>query len=160
MPVGTGWEVPTDVRDRVEFHWFHVPVSGALVLSVLSPSPVWYVGHFDKGRMRKCNGLDCEFCANGLGTQLRYLISVVEVSTRQIGVFEFGNTVSILIKQWAGGLGYLKGLIFEVTRSGKSKHSRMEVSLIREAPMPWAMALEGLPLQEVLERTWERADRL
>ena len=158
MPVGIGWEVPTDVRDRVEFHWFHVPVSGALVLCVLSNVPVWYVGHFDKGRMRQCTGKGCECCARGLGTQLRYLVSAVDVSSRQVGVFEFGQSVSTLIKQWSSGLGFLKGMIIEVTRVSKSKHSRMEVSMIREHTMPWCMALEGLPLEEVLERTWERAD--
>jgi len=158
MPVGMGWDVPTDVRDRVEFHWFHVPSTGVLVLCVLSQAPVWYVGHFDKGRMRQCTGRGCDMCAKGIGTQLRYIVSVVDVSTHQIGVFEFGQSVSLLIKQWSSGLGFLKGMILEVTRASKSKHSRMEVGLVKTAPMAWCMALEGLPLEEVLERTWERAD--
>jgi len=158
MPVGVGWDVPGAVRDRVEFHWFHVPTSGALVLSVLSQAPVWYVGHFSSGRMRPCTGSGCECCEHGIGTQLRYLVSCVEMSTRQVGVFEFGPSISILIKQWASGMGYLKGMILEVTRASKSKHSRMEVHLIREPPAAWAMSIEGLPLEEVLERTWERAE--
>ena len=158
MPIGAGWDVPAEVRDRVEFHWFHVPGSGALVLGVLSNAPVWYVGHFDGGRMRPCNAKGCDLCAKGLGRQLRYLVSAVDLSTRQIGVFEFGASISMLIKQWSSGLGYLKGMMIEVTRATKSKHSRMEVKLIKEHPMAWMMALEGLPLEDVLERTWERAE--
>jgi hypothetical protein len=108
--------------------------------------------------MQQCKGRGCELCKKGLGTQLRYVVSCVDVSTRQVGVFEFGASVSTLIKQWSTGFGYLKGMIIEVTRASKSKHSRMEVNLIKEHPMPWVMALEGLPLEEVLERTWERAE--
>jgi hypothetical protein len=160
MPVGAGWEVPTDVRDRVEFHWFHVPKSGALVLAILSQVPVWYVGHFDSGRMKECGGIGCDLCSKGIGRQLRYVVSAVDISTKQVGVFEFGSSVSLLIKQWASGLGYLHGMIIEVTRASKSKHSRMEISLIREHPMSWVMSLEGLPLEEVLERTWERAETI
>lgn len=159
MPVGSGWDVPMEIRDRVEFHWFHVPVSGSLVLAILSNAPSWYVGHFDKGRMRQCTGKGCDLCAKGLGTQLRYLVSAVDISTHQVGVFEFGVSVSLLIKQWSSGLGYLHGLVVEIMRAAKSKHSRMEISLIREAPLAWVMATPPLDLNEVLERTWERADK-
>lgn len=156
VPVGSGWDVPAEVRDRVEFHWFHAPISGALVLGVLSASPAWYVGHFAKGRMLKCEGKGCEYCEKGLGTQLRFVVCGADLSTRQVGVFEFGSTVAALVKQWTLGLGSLRGMILEITRATKSKHSRMEVGLIKETPPGWFMSTEGLDLVDVLERTWGR----
>jgi hypothetical protein len=159
MPIGSGWDVPSDVKDRVEFHWFHVPVTGSLVLGVLSPAPTWYVGHFDGKRMQECTGKGCDLCTKGMGTQLRYVVSCVDISTHQVGVFEFGASVSMLIQQWSSGLGYLRGLTIEIGRASKSKHSRMEVKLIREAPLAWVLATNPLDLIEVLERTWERAEK-
>ena len=158
MPMGDGWDVPTEVRDRVEFHWFHVPTTGCLVLGILSTVPAWYVGHFDRGRMRECSGQGCDLCEKGIGTQLRYLVSAADLSTHQVGVIEFGATVAALIKQWASGFGYLRGMTIEVARATKSKHSRMEVTMIRNPPPGWLMATEALDLKEVLERTWERQE--
>jgi len=160
MPIGSGWDVPHEVKDRVEFHWFHVPVTGCLVLGILSIAPTWYVGHFDNKRMQQCEGKGCDLCDKGIGTQLRYVVSAVDISTHQVGVFEFGASVSQLIQQWSAGLGYLRGMMIEVTRASKSKHSRMEIALIREHPLAWVMATQELDLIEVLERTWERADKL
>ena len=156
MPVGSGWEVPNEIRDRVEFHWFHVPTNGALVLCILSAAPVWYVGHFEKGRMRQCLGKGCEMCSKGLGTQLRYVVSCIDISTRQVGVLEFGQSVAMLIKQWSTGFGYMRGMIIEISRAHKNKHSRMEVNLIKEHPPAFCLSTEPLDLEEVLERTWDR----
>lgn len=158
MPLGSGWEVPGEIKDKVEFHWFHVPITGALVLAILSVSPVWYVGHFEKGRMRQCSGQGCEFCARGLGRQLRYIVSCMDPSTRQIGVLEFGSTVAQLIKQWSSGLGFMRGMIIEISRAHKSKHSRMEVNLIKETAPGYVHSTEPLDLEAVLVRTWERQD--
>jgi len=158
MAMGSGWEVPADVRDRVEFHWFHVPISGCLVLGILSAAPAWYVGHFEKGRMRQCIGKGCICCEQGLGSQLRYVVSAVDLSTHQVGVLEFGASVAELIRQWASGFGYLRGMMIEISRATKSKHSRMEVSMIRDPPKAWVLATESLDLNEVLERTWERQE--
>jgi hypothetical protein len=93
-----------------------------------------------------------------LGTQLRYVVSAVDLSTHQIGVLEFGQSVAELVKKWATGFGYLRGMTIEISRATKSKHSRMEVAMIREPPLPWVLSTEGLDLKEVLERTWERQE--
>lgn len=156
VQAGAGWEVPDRVRSGVEFHWFHVPATGSLAVAVLSNEPVWYVGHFEKGRMRECDGPECELCARGVGTQLRYVLCVADLTTRQVGVIEVGSGVAALIKQWSVGLGYLRGMCLEVAKCSRSKHSRMEVELIHERPPGWVMSTEPLNVRLVLERTWDR----
>jgi len=99
--VGTGWDVPAGVKDRCEFHWFHVQRDGCLVVVILSSAPAWYVGHFDKGRMRRCDGHECRMCAAGSGRQLRYVLAAVDYQTRQNGVIEVSKSVAELIRSWS-----------------------------------------------------------
>jgi hypothetical protein len=157
-PVGEGWDPPPSVRDRVEFHWFHVSPGRALVLCVLSGQPLWYVGHFDSGRMQPCLPEHCGLCARGVGKQLRYVVSSVELSSKQIGVLEMSKTVAELLRSWSSRNGGLHGMVIELQRATRSKHSRMECSYLDELPPGWALAMEGLDLKEVLSRTWERQE--
>jgi len=154
--IGAGWEVPSEVRDRVEFHWFHSYPGKSLCLGVLSGSPVWYVGHFHQGRMVQCLRDGCSLCEQGVGGQIRYVVSCAELSSRQVGVIELGKSPALMLKDEACRNGGLRGLLFEVVKATKSKHSRMEISMIHEHPPAWLMATEPLDLVEVMSRTWER----
>lgn len=159
MAVGRGWDPPDEVRDRVEFHWFHVVPGRSLLLCMLSTEPLWYVGHFEKGRMRPCLGAGCEPCTRGVGTQLRYVVSAVEVTTKQLGVIEMSKSVALAVKDFASSNGGLHGLLVEFVKSARSKHSRMECMFLNEHAPGWAFAMQGLDLAEVLARTWERQER-
>jgi hypothetical protein len=156
LGVGEGWDVPFEVKDRVAFHWFHVVPGSRLLLVMLSLRPLWYVGHFDKGRMDRCIGDGCVKCQLGVGKQLRYVISCAEMTTKRIGVIEISESVAALLKQWAVPNGGARGLILEFSKATKSKHSRMEIARIDEHPPAWAMAMEALDLHEVLANTWDR----
>jgi len=156
--VGEGWDVPAEVRDHVQFHWFHVAPGTSLLLVLLSVRPLWFVGHFVGGRMMQCRGDGCARCAAGTGRQIRYVMSAVEPSTRRLGVIELSESVVRLIKDWAIPNEGSRGLIIELTKVSRSKHSRHEVQLIREHPPAWCMALEPLDLHEVLSRTWDRIE--
>jgi len=157
--IGDGWSPPSEVRDRVNFHWFHVVPGTSLVVMFLSLRPVWFVGHFSQGRMLRCTGDGCRRCEMGIGRQIRYIISAVELGTKRIGVIEISESVSRLIQQWAAANEGARGLIVEMRKATRSKHSRMEVSLVHERAPAWAMALEGLDLREVLLRTWDRVEQ-
>jgi hypothetical protein len=85
-------------------------------------------------------------------------MSAVEPSTRRLGVIELSESVVRLIKDWAIPNEGSRGLIIELTKVSRSKHSRHEVQLIREHPPAWCMALEPLDLHEVLSRTWDRIE--
>jgi len=154
--VGEGWEVPTEVKDRVQFHWFHVYPGKALLLCFLSPAALWYVGHYEGGRMRLCIGEGCELCEKGCGKQIRYVVSAVEVTTRKVGVIEVGESIALTLKDLCSRNGGLRGMIVECMKATKSKHSRMEMVPVHEAPPAWALALAPLDLREVLEKTWQR----
>lgn len=156
--VGEGWDPPQEVRDHVQFHWFHVTPGTSLVLVMLSLKPLWFVGHFVGGRMCRCTGDLCARCAAGTGRQIRYVVSAVELTSRRIGVLEMSESVAHLIREWAVAQSGARGLIVEFGKVSKSKHSRLEVNLIREHAPGWALAMEPLDLHEVLARTWERID--
>ena len=153
---GDGWSPPAAIRDVVEFHWFHVPVGSCLVLVALSEEPSWYVGHFEQGRMRRCRGELCRFCVDGVGRQIRYVVSAVELRTRQLGVIELGRAPMMVLRDAALVRQGLRGLIFELGRASKSKHGRMDLVVLWESPPGWAMDMEGLNVRTVLERTWLR----
>jgi hypothetical protein len=154
--VGDGWDPPAAVRDRCEFHWFHVSPGSVLVIVVLSAAPSWYVGHFDAGRMRRCEGPVCALCAKGVGRQLRYVFSCVEISTHQNGVVEVSKSVAELLREWAARKCGFRGMVLQLEKATKSKHSRMEVKYIdRDAPV-WASEVEAVDVLEALEATWER----
>jgi len=153
---GNGWSPPPSVRDVVEFHWFHVPVGGAAVLCVLSAEPVWYVGHFSGGRMRRCRGDLCRHCVEGVGRQIRYVISAVDMASRVLGVIELGSAAMSAIRDRALARGVLRGMVIELARAARSKHGRLDVSVIDETAPSWATCMEALDCHFVLERTWER----
>jgi len=155
--VGTGWDLPDEVRDRTEFHWFHVPPGGELLLGCLSPCPLWYVGHYHKGRMRACRGDECPLCAMGTGRQIRWVLSCMDLRTHRVGVLEVGDGPGRVIKDSCGGNGRLRGLILAIRHTSKAKQSRLEVEVIHEPPPPRLMSTEALDLKEVLFSTWDRA---
>lgn len=154
--IGMGWGIPDSVRDVVEFHWFHVPTGGALLLCCVSREPAWYLGHFHQGRMRRCPGTGCELCARQIGRQVRFIVSCVELTTRRVGVLELGVGPAKLLEQWAASNGGLRGVSFELTRASKAKHSRLELTPVREHPGAWVDEVQAVNLGEVMQKTWNR----
>ena len=155
---GEGWEVPSVVRDQVYFHWFHVVPRSALVLCLTSMRPLWFVGHFHKKRMLRCRGQDCHWCRLSVGKQVRYVFGGVDLQTRREGVIEVSESVAQLVREWAVPNGGARGLIVEFEKSTGSKHSRMDVRLIREHPPGWALACQEPDLGMILRRTWEKIE--
>jgi hypothetical protein len=153
---GEGWTPPGCVRDMVEFHWFHVPVGTSLMMCVLSGEPVWYIGHFDQGRMRRCRGDLCRMCVDGVGRQIRYVVSAVELTTRRLGVLELGTAPMMVLRDAALARGALRGLVIELGRSSRSKHARLDLVVVDECPPGWAVTMEALDCRFVLDRTWDR----
>lgn len=154
--VGEGWEVPLEVKERVQFHWFHVSPGTELLLVVLSNVPLWYVGHFRGGRMEVCAREKCQSCAAGIGRQVRYVVCCVEMLTQRIGVLEVSESVANLVKQWSVPNNGSRGLILGLRKVTRAKNSRTDVELVKESAPAWAMALEPLDLHEVLAKTWEK----
>jgi hypothetical protein len=154
--VGEGWDPPPAVRDRCEFHWFHVVPGNCLVLCVLSQAPSWYVGHFEGKRMKRCDGPTCEMCGRGVGRQLRYVFAAVETSTRQNGLMEVSKSVAELLRSWsARNLGF-RGMVLQFEKVTSSKNSRMDVKYVDREPPVWASEVEAVDVLEALESTWER----
>jgi hypothetical protein len=156
---GEGWEVPRRVKDAVDFHWFKVKPGRALVLGILSPKPLWYVGHFHEKRMKRCPGMGCPLCGAGVGAQLRYVLGCVEAETGTIGIMEVGKTVGLQIRDRAAAVGSCRGLLVEFSKASSSKRSHTEMRFIDIVDPPVWLRFPPPDLKMCLERTWARQER-
>lgn len=154
--VGTGWGLPEGNDRWSDWTWFHARAEHPQRFTVLCSMPVNYAGHFHKGRMLPCHGDGCPLCAKGEGTQARYVVSVVDWETRKVGLLELGRGHALTLQDWAGANGGLRGVSFEIERSCRSKHSRLDMRLVTDASPVFIHHLEGPDLVRAVKSTWQR----
>lgn len=157
MPQGEGWDVPQDVKGDLEFRWWRVAGNRVLVLLCLSDSPVWYRGHFFKGRMVPCAGAGCRLCADGVGAQLRYVVAAAEVATHRSGLLEVGHTVALELRDLAVHHGGMRGMVLEISKHSFSRQSRMEVRPIDREEEPWWREIDYPDPKAALYFGWQKA---
>jgi hypothetical protein len=155
--VADGFGLPEGNDGWTDWTWFHARSAQATRFTILCLSPVNYAGHFSKGRMVPCAGEDCPLCAKGLGTQARYVFSVVEWETRRVGLLELGRGHALQIQDWIPQGGGLRGLSIELQRSSHSKQSRVDMSFVSDATPLFFQHLEGPDLVRAVKSTWSRA---
>lgn len=155
--IGTGFDLPEGNDGWTDWTWFHARSAMPTRFTILCVSPVHYAGHFSKGRMVPCAGDDCPLCSKGLGTQARYVFSVVEWQTRRIGLLELGRGHALQIQDWMPQAGGLRGLTIELQRSSHSKQSRVDMTLISDSTPLFFQHLEGPDLLRAVQSTWQRA---
>jgi len=157
MPIGEGWDLPPDAAPWSSFHWFAVPVTGSLQLTVLSERPMWYVGHFHEQRMVPCPGQGCEACACGVGRQIRYTFAVADWETRRSGLLEVGQQNGLLIQSWCARNGGLRGMMLDLSKAGRQRQSRTVVRYVEQEAPAWAMGLDVPEVGLALYLTWQKS---
>lgn len=157
MPQGEGWDVPDEVRGDLEFRWFRVAGNRVLILLCLADSPVWYRGHFVKGRMLPCLGQGCKMCSEGVGAQLRYVLPCAERFTHRTGLIEFGHSVAVEVRDLGVRRGGMRGLVFEVSKHSYSKQSRMEVAAVADEAEPWWREVDYPDPKAALYFGWQKS---
>jgi len=154
--VGDGFGLPEGNDGWTDWTWFHARAAAPSRFTILCPAPVNYAGHFAKGRMVPCAGEDCALCARGMGTQARYVFSVVEWSSRRVGLLELGRGHALQIQDWIPAAGGLRGLTIELQRSAHSKQSRVDMCLVSDATPLFFQHLQGPDLVRAVRSTWQR----
>jgi len=102
-------------------------------------------------------GKECEVCKQGIGGQVRYVLSVAELSTHRVGLMEVSRSVGQLIRSWESRNDGLKGMVIEFSKHSPSKQSRTEVIYVdREVP-PWYLQCEIPDVRKALVLTWKKA---
>lgn len=157
MPQGEGWDVPIEVKGDLEFRWWRVAGNRVLVLLCLSDSPIWYRGHFYKGRMVPCAGAGCRLCADGVGAQLRYVVAAAEVATHRSGLLEVGATVALELRDLAVRHGGMRGMVFEIQKHSFSRQSRMELRPCEDETSPWWREVDFPDPKSALFFGWQKA---
>jgi hypothetical protein len=156
VSVGTGFGLPAGSDGWTDWTWFHARYPLPQRFTILCEEPVSYSGHFRKGRMVPCSGEECPHCAMGLGSQARYVFSVVEWESRRVGLLELGRGHALQIQDWIGEVGALRGMSFEMVRSGSKRQSALTIVLLRESVPLFFRHLEGPDLVRAVKSTWER----
>lgn len=155
--VGTGFDLPEGNDGWTDWTWFHARSAAPTRFTILCIAPVNYAGHFSKGRMVPCAGEDCPLCERGLGTQARYVFSVVEWQTRRIGLLELGRGHALQIQDWMPQVGGLRGMSIELQRSSHSKQSRVDMTFVSDSTPLFFQHMEGPDLLRAVKSTWQRA---
>jgi len=96
-------------------------------------------------------------CEKGIGSQVRYVMGAVEVSTRRVGILEVGRGNGLLIRDWVGSRGEMHGLQIELEKHSHSRTSRTEVRWIQQEPPPWVHIVEVPDIRRALILTWDKA---
>jgi hypothetical protein len=158
--VGCGFGLPEGSDGWTDWTWFHARYGHAQRFTVLCTDPVNYAGHFRKGRMVPCAGELCPLCASGLGSQARYVFSVVEWETRRVGLLELGRGHALQVQEWAGANGGLRGVSMEIERCALPKQSRVDLRLVSDPVPVYFQHLEGPDLARAVRSTWQRQVRI
>jgi hypothetical protein len=156
--MGAGWGVPKSVREGSEFHWFHPPATGSLMLAVLSAEPFWYVGHYDRGRMRPCKGDSCEMCLMLKGRQVRFVFCCIDLESRRKGFLEVGSTQGDQLCAEARKRGVLRGVLVALSREARRKNAPLVMDIVRETTPGWVQGEPPLDTQSAMIQTWARAE--
>lgn len=157
MPMGSGFDLPPGAEPWSDFHWFSASTKGIRVFVVLSDEPIWYTGHYANGRMAPCSGSGCDYCATGIGSQVRYCIAVADTTTRRVGLVEFGKNNGLQLRDWMNRTGGLPGMVIEVSKHSKNVQSRTELRFIDiPCEFPWR-TLEVPDVALALFLTWHKA---
>jgi hypothetical protein len=155
--VGVGFDLPEGNDGWSDWTWFHARYPTPQRFTILCNTPVHYGGHFRKGRMVPCAGEDCPLCEMGLGSQARYVFSVVEWETRRIGLLELGRGHTLQVQDWMAQNGGLRGMSIEIVRSGAPKQSKVDMTLVANAAPLFFQHMEGPDLERALKSTWQRS---
>lgn len=155
--VGNGFDLPEGNEGWSDWTWFHARSAVPSRFTILCSSPVNYAGHFAKGRMVPCVGESCPMCNKGLGTQARYVFSVVEWETRRVGLLELGRGHALQVRDWGSEAGSVRGVSIELQRSSHSKQSRIEMTFVSDSTPLFFQHLEGPDLARAVKSTWHRA---
>ena len=95
-------------------------------------------------------------CAKGLGTQARYVFSVVEWQSRRVGLLELGRGHALVVQEWIPEGGSLRGVSIELQRSSHSKQSRIDMAFVSDSTPLFFQHIEGPDLARAVKSTWQR----
>jgi hypothetical protein len=156
MAIGEGWDIPAGLDGWSDFSWFKVAGGKCLTLVVLSPTPLWYIGHFHKKRMHPCLGEGCALCASEVGGQVRYVFAAMERGTHKIGLMEVGKSIANQLRDAALSRGEFRGMVIELSKYSYAKNSRMELTVLWNIEPTGIDAIEVPDIPEALRATWEK----
>jgi len=148
-----GWG-DTSAAPSSSYCWFHIPAVGALDVVILSEVPTRYTGHFVGRTMRPCQNRGCHWCEVGLGKQLRWVLSVVDMVSGVRGCIEVGAAAAEAIRATTAELGELRGCRVRLSRATTAKNS--EVLVGSKGREPASAVPEAVDVFRLLSDMWRK----
>lgn len=95
----TGWGELDQPQEAEPELWLRWPADQVQLVRIVSSEPLSYVGHWWPALRvyRRCDGLRCRLCAEGLGRRTRHL-AAVQLPNGQQRVWEFGKPTALQLR--------------------------------------------------------------
>ncbi len=125
---GTGREFVGKLATEKENVFLHIPAKSGRQLIVLRDEPFIYIGHFLRSGMKPCTGehLTCRYCIAGFGRKERFVFSMMDARTKEIGIFEVSDTTGLQVlrkmDEWSERFGSARGLAFVFAKEDDKKN--------------------------------------
>ena len=107
--------------------WIHVPARGALRIAILSKRAYRYQGHWWAGAMHNCPPERCQYCARGIGIQVKIVLSVHDLDAGGAGLLELTPTTAAVIAAQYTEAGFLRGLTFKLKHAEGRSNGRIVI---------------------------------
>ena len=148
-----GWG-DTAAAPSSTYCWFHIPIVGGLDVVILSEVPTRYTGHFVGRQMRPCSNRGCHWCEVGLGKQLRWVLSVVDMVSGVRGCIEVGAAAAEAIRVTTAELGELRGARIRLSRATTARNS--EVLVGSKGREPASAVPDPVDVSRLLSDMWAK----
>lgn len=106
--------------------WIHVPRQGHVDLCILSVAPMRYRSHWVRGKMHPCSLPErCRWHDLGMGSQVRYALSVLLIEGRVPVLWEIGPMPASILARAVSQTGALRGQCWRVRKEGGKQRGKL-----------------------------------
>lgn len=152
--VEEGWGDAAEQAAAPGVGFVHVPARGDLEILFLADEPKTFIGHYVDKRMRPCTHNGCSLCADGMGTQKRWVFPVYDCARGATRLLELGAAPAGQIHRFALDYQGLIGLRFRLSKPGGTLRSTIQVELTGMARVPATELPECPNVLEVMGKIW------
>lgn len=146
---------PREERRRTGYNFLRVPEVGRVEVICLTDAYSVYRGHYYRGRMVPCQREKCTVSHEDCGTQVRYVIAVLDVHAKQTSLLDMGAAVAEVWLDAEEKFGGLRGVAFSLEKEGRTKRGRITCKCVAAARFSDVDLPAPPDVREILKRVWE-----
>jgi len=156
---GRGIHGLDDENEDPLFQWLHIRSGERVGIIFSDQQPLWYYGHWMKGRMWPCDGPDCELCPMGVGKQRRWVFAIGVPTTMKTYLWEVSETIAGEIRGIMERFDSMLNVRVIVRREEGSNRGRLILSDPVYDPAQRASSMKFPDIGIGVQLTWQAMDR-